>query len=55
MKKSEERDKLKSSPANISHNIIKAFRDNTVETEEAKKFDNPMISRVKLLIVSFFN
>ncbi|CAG8479551.1 7741_t:CDS:2 [Diversispora eburnea] len=53
-KKSTARDELKSSPANIRHNIIKAFRDNTVETEEAKKFDNPMIARVKLLIIVGF-
>ncbi|CAG8531840.1 14759_t:CDS:2, partial [Acaulospora colombiana] len=50
-KKLTEKDELKSSSA---HDIIKALRDNTVETEESKKFDNPMISRVKLLIIAGF-
>ncbi|CAI2178721.1 19095_t:CDS:2 [Funneliformis geosporum] len=49
-----ESDELISSPANIRQNIFKALRDTTVETEETKKFDNPMIARVKLLIIAGF-
>ncbi|CAJ0644436.1 607_t:CDS:10 [Entrophospora sp. SA101] len=46
LKKSTERDVITSSPSSIRQSIIKAFRDNTVETEEAKKYDNPTIARI---------
>jgi hypothetical protein len=46
-------DELKNNPNNDIHNIFNALRDNPVEIEDAKK-DNPMIARLKLLIVSFF-
>ncbi|RIA91966.1 hydroxymethylglutaryl-coenzyme A reductase-domain-containing protein [Glomus cerebriforme] len=50
-----ELDELKSSPANnISQNIFNALRDNTVEPENSKKSDNPMIGRLKLLIIACF-
>lgn len=38
----------------LTSSIFKAFSDNAVETGESKKFDNPMIARLKLLIVSWF-
>ncbi|KAG9290093.1 hypothetical protein G9A89_010399 [Geosiphon pyriformis] len=50
----EKDEELKSSPANIRQNIIKAFRDNTIITDEKKKYDNPMIARLKLLIIIGF-
>ncbi|CAG8513664.1 13118_t:CDS:2 [Ambispora gerdemannii] len=49
-----DKDEITSSPANIRQNIMKAFRDNTVETDAKKKYDNPMIARVKLLIIAGF-
>ncbi|CAG8563729.1 8766_t:CDS:2, partial [Acaulospora morrowiae] len=51
VKKPKERDEINSSSA---HDIIEALQDKTVETETAKKIDNPMISRVKLLIIAGF-
>ncbi|CAG8690670.1 35351_t:CDS:2, partial [Gigaspora margarita] len=46
-----EKDELKSSPANLGRNILMTLHDNSVD---AKKYDNPMISRVKLLIIIGF-
>ncbi|CAG8585154.1 18240_t:CDS:2, partial [Cetraspora pellucida] len=46
-----ERDELPSSPTNL---IFMPLQDNSAETEDAKKFDNPIISRVKLLIMIGF-
>ncbi|RIB30838.1 hydroxymethylglutaryl-coenzyme A reductase-domain-containing protein [Gigaspora rosea] len=49
--KTVEKDELKSSPANLGQNILMTLHDNSVD---AKKYDNPMISRVKLLIIIGF-
>ncbi|CAG8556638.1 1741_t:CDS:2 [Ambispora leptoticha] len=49
-----EKDEITSKPAYIRQNILKAFRDNTVETDAKKKYDNPMIARVKLIIIAGF-
>ncbi|CAG8580502.1 25917_t:CDS:2, partial [Racocetra persica] len=49
--KTVERNELPSSPTKL---IFMPLQDNSAETEDAKKIDNPMISRVKLLIMIGF-
>ncbi|CAG8570154.1 13124_t:CDS:2, partial [Dentiscutata heterogama] len=46
-----EKDEMNSSPANLGRNILMTLHDSSVD---AKKYDNPMISRVKLLIIIGF-